>query len=254
MSDWDATRYHRLSGPQLAWGLRVLDRLQPAPGERILDVGCGTGRLTAGILARAPGARVTAIDRSWTMLVEAHRRFSAGPGFVQADGAALPFRGGFDAVFSTATFHWVSDHPRLFSEIHRVLEPRGRLVSQAGGGPNLARLYERAASLARQPELAPYFEGWIDPWNFAGVDETIGRLERAGFSKTSVWLASSPTGFPDAASYSDFVATVCLRHQLDRLPEEKRGAYVARLAGMAAGDEPPFTLDYWRLNIDARKL
>jgi trans-aconitate methyltransferase len=148
----------------------------------------------------------------------------------------------------------VSDHPRLFSEIHRVLERGGRLVSQAGGGPNLSRLYERTASLARQPELAPYFEGWTDPWNFAGVDETIGRLERAGFSKTSVWLESTPTVFPDAASYSDFVTTVCLRHQLDRLPEERRGAYVARLAGMAAGDEPPFTLDYWRLNIDARKL
>jgi len=254
VSDWDAARYHRVSDPQLSWGHRVLDRLHPAHGERILDIGCGSGRLTAAILARAPSAWVTAIDRSWTMIVEAQRHLGGGPRFVQADGARLPFLTSFDAVFSTATFHWVPDHPRLFSEIHRVLEPGGRLVSQAGGGPNLARLYERTTSLARQPEFAPHFEGWTDPWTFAGVDDTIDRLERAGFSKASVWLESTPTAFPDPASYSEFVATVCLRHQLNRLPEQKRGAYVARLTEIAADDEPRFTLDYWRLNIDARKL
>jgi trans-aconitate methyltransferase len=254
MPDWDAARYHRVSDPQLSWGLRVLDRLRPHAGERILDIGCGTGRLIGGLLARAPGARVTGIDRSWRMIAEAHGHFRGSARFAQAEATRLPFPSAFAAVFSTATFHWVSDQARLFAEIHRVLENGGRLVSQAGGGANLSRLYGRTASLARTPEYAPYFAGWTDPWTFAGVDDTIDRLERAGLTHVSVWLESTPTSFPDPRTYSEFVAIVCLRHQLDRLPDEKRRHYVTRLTEMAADDEPAFTLDYWRLNIDARKL
>jgi len=254
MSDWDATEYHRLSDPQRSWGLRVLDRLAPAPGERILDVGCGTGRLTAELRAAVGNGRIAALDRSWTMMREARRHLPQPVGVAQADAAALPFGSEtFDAVFSTATFHWVPDHPTLFAEIFRVLRPGGRLVSQAGGGPNLETLYTRTSALARDPEFAPHFADWRDPWTFAGVDDTRARLVRAGFFDIEVWLESTPTPLPDASGYAAFVTTVCLRHQLHRLPEDKRASYVARLADMAAGDEPPFTLDYWRLNIDARK-
>ena len=254
MSDWDAEQYHRVSDPQRSWGLPVLDRLAPASGERILDIGCGTGRLTADLHARAGSARLIAADRSWTMARQARRHLPAAVAVVEADAAWLPFgREAFDAVFSTATFHWVSDHPRLFAEIHRVLRPRGRLVSQAGGGPNLERLYRRSAALASDVEFAAYFTGWCDPWTFAGVDDTRERLAQAGFTDINVWLESTPTPLPDAARYAEFVTTVCLRHQLNRLPEDKRAAYVRHLTEMAADDEPRFTLDYWRLNIDGRK-
>lgn len=254
MSEWDAAQYHRLSDPQRAWGLRVLERLAPAPGERILDVGCGTGRLTRDLHALVQDGRITAVDRSRAMVLEARRHLPASIGVAAADAAALPFgREAFDAVFSTATFHWVPDHPRLFSEIHRVLRPGGRLVSQAGGGPNLERLYTRTSALARDPEYAVHFTGWRDPWTFAGVDDTRARLACAGFFDIEVWLESTPTPLPDADGYAAFVTTVCLRHQLHALPERKRGGYVARLTEMAARDEPRFTLDYWRLNIDARK-
>jgi trans-aconitate 2-methyltransferase len=251
VSDWDAARYHRVSDPQWSWGLRVLDRLAPAAGERILDVGCGTGRLTAEIAVRAPAASVTGIDLSPTMLLEARRR-SRGPALVRADAARLPFTGGFDAVFSTATFHWVPDHATLFAEIHRVLAARGRLVAQAGGGPNLARLYARAEQLAHA-SYAPAFRDWRDPWTFAGVDDTRTRLAAAGFVASDVWLEAAPTPFDSAASFADFVSTVCLRHHLVRLPAGDRDLFVERLTTAAASDDPPFTLDYWRLNIDARK-
>jgi trans-aconitate methyltransferase len=254
MSDWDAAEYHRLSDPQRSWGLRVLDRLAPAPGERILDVGCGTGRLTADLRAAVGQGRTAALDHSWAMVREARRHLPAPVGVAQADAAALPFASEtFDAVFSTATFHWVPDHPTLFAEIYRVLRPGGRLVSQAGGGPNLETLYTRTSALARDPEYAAYFGGWRDPWTFAGVDDTRARLVRAGFFDIEVWLESTPTSLRDADSYAAFVTTVCLRHQLHRLPDDKRKSYVARLTEMAADDEPRFTLDYWRLNIDARK-
>lgn len=251
--DWDAARYHQLSDPQTRWGLKVLDRLRPVAGERILDIGCGTGRLTRALAERAPGAAVIATDVSPAMVHEARRALGSRVPVVQADGARLPFRPGFDAVFSTATFHWMQDHARLFSEIHRVLEAGGRLVSQAGGGPNLARLYGRCSDLATDGEFADAFTGWTDPWYFAGVDDTTARLRDAGFTDVSVSLESTPTRFGTADDYRAFVRTVCLRHQLGRLDDLRRERYLGRLVEAAGEDDPPFTLDYWRLNIDARK-
>jgi trans-aconitate 2-methyltransferase len=192
------------------------------------------------------------VDRSWAMVAEAHHH-QAGFTLVQADAARLPLRDGtFDAVFSTATFHWVHDHAALFAEIHRVLAASGRLVAQAGGGPNLARLHARATRLAARDYPAP-FEEWDDPWTFAGVDDTVTRLEAAGFSGVKVWLEEAPTTFADAALYGEFVSTVCLRHHLARLEPADRGRFMEAIVEQAAADAPPYTLDYWRLNIDARK-
>ena len=255
MPEWDAARYHQVSDPQRAWGLRVLDRLAPLDNEQIVDIGCGTGRLTADLHARAGDAgRIVAADRSWTMVTEARRYLPSAVAVVQADATALPFEGGaFDAVFSTATFHWVPDHVTLFAEIHRVLRPGGRLVAQAGGGKNLETLYTRTASLSRDDEFAEYFDGWCDPWTFAGVDDTRERLKDAGFVELHVTLESTPTSFPDPESYAGFIAPVCLRHHLHRLPESKRASFVDRLTRLAAADPERLTLDYWRLNVDARK-
>lgn len=233
----------------------MLDRLSPATNERIVDIGCGTGRLTADLHARlGPAGRITAADRSRSMVTEARRHLPAAVSVVQADGLALPFKDeSFDAVFSTATFHWIPDHATLFAESCRILRPGGRLVAQAGGGPNLKSLYSRAAALSAENDCAQFFIGWQDPWTFAGVDDTRERLGRAGFVDPAVWLESTPTPFAGADEYAEFVTTVCLRHHLDRLPESKRGVFVERLTRMAADDEPSFILDYWRLNIDARK-
>lgn len=251
MPDWDARRYHRLSEPQTAWGRKVLARLQVEPGDRVLDIGCGTGRLTAELAAR-PDLFVVALDRSAAMIAQARGQEMTGIRLVHGDGAALPFARSFDAVFSTATFHWIPDHPRLFGEIYRSLRPGGRLVAQCGGGPNLQRLLDRAHELM-DGRYAAHFPGWTDPWNFAGVTETLHRLERAGFQDIDVSLEAAPTSFADAASFQDFIACVCVRHHVDRLPPAERTGFVEALAAGAASDDPPFTLDYWRLNMAARK-
>jgi trans-aconitate 2-methyltransferase len=265
-SDWDAVRYQRLSDPQLGWGRRVLLKLAPRPGERILDLGCGTGRLTTEVLAAMGSGCVVGLDRSEAMLREAAActaGTASGPHhlhrapdrihLVRGDGAHLPFAGVFDAVFSAATFHWITDHEQLFASIYGALAPGGRLVAQCGGGPNLATLLGRAHTLMESPTYLQWFRGWRDPWNFADVPSTIVRLENAGFTMVHVSLEPAPTRMSDAPAYKDFLSCVCVRHHVDRLPESVRPSFLEALAREAESDDPPFTLDYWRLNLSAVK-
>ena len=256
-TEWDAQTYHRVSDPQFTWGLRVLDRLAAAPDESLLDAGCGSGRLTRELARRVPRGRIIALDRSRSMLEAARATLADAPGrvhFVLADLADLPLRQSVDAVFSTATFHWVLEHPRLFAGVFSALKPGGRLVAQCGGAGNLGRIHARANELLRDPRWRRHFGGWRDPWEFATPATTRDRLERAGFADAAAWSEDAPTSFADAQAFSTFVTNVVLRLHVARLPDAgQRADFVGELARQAAADSPPFTLDYVRLNIEARR-
>jgi trans-aconitate 2-methyltransferase len=191
MTDWNAGRYHEISAPQQAWGRRVLERLPLQGHERVLDLGCGTGRVTEQLARKLPQGRVVALDRSEAMLTTASawlREHAPRTTLVLADGAVLPFLRAFDAVFSGATFHWIHDHSALFRSIIMALKPGGRLVAQCGGSGNLALLHARADRLMREPRYARYFEDWSEPTYFADVDTTKRRLLSAGFdAAVRVW-------------------------------------------------------------------
>jgi trans-aconitate 2-methyltransferase len=173
---------------------------------------------------------------------------------VLADAIALPFAASsFDVVFSTATVHWVHDHPALFAAILRVLTPGGRLVAQCGGGPNVARLHQRSEDLMRDPRFAASFKAWTEPWNFADVETTSGRLADLGFIDIDVNLEAAPARFDGPEEFCEFISTVCVRPHLSHLAEADRPAFLTALTNEAATDDPAFTLDYWRLNISARR-
>jgi len=246
-----------VSGPQTTWGQRVLDRLQLDGHERVIDAGCGSGRLTDALLRRLPRGYVVALDRSWNMLQVARANlrpvFDGRVGFVQAALPALPFRETADVVFSTATFHWVGDHPALFAAIFTALRPGGRLHAQCGGGPNLAGAHALAeAVMAREP-YARFFEDWPGAWNFATDQLTRDRLLGAGFADVEVYLESVPTTLASEADYREFVTTVIYHPHLDRLPTALQPAFVDEVTALAGAQTPPFTLDYWRLNMRATR-
>ena len=256
--EWDAATYHRVSAPQVSWGGKVLGRLTLVGHETVVDAGCGTGRLTADLLERLPYGRVIAVDRSTNMLAEAAAylvpHFGDRVSFVHADVQDLELPAPVDAIFSTATFHWVLDHPRLFRALFACLKPGGRLVAQCGGGPNIARLRRRAESLLDSPEFRAKAVGWTNPWEFATPEETARRLAAAGFTNIETSIEPAPTTFPDAPAFSEFIQSVVLRAHLDALPgEADRRAFMVQVTALAANDDPPFTLDYWRLNLSATR-
>lgn len=256
--EWDAATYHRVADPHVVWGDRVLDRLPLRGNESVLDAGCGTGRITAALLERLPAGRVLAVDASANMLRAAAEhltpRFGDRVGFLRADLQTLRVEEPVDAVFSTATFHWIADHPLLFRHLFAALVPGGRLVAQCGGGPNLERLRARAATLMTSPPFAPHFAGWDGPWTFADAATTADRLREAGFVAVETGVEAAPTTMADAATYRAFLAAVVFGSHLERLPDPSaRDAFVDALTAQAAADDPPFALDYWRLNLSARR-
>jgi len=236
---------------------------EPAPSEeqlqgheRVLDIGCGTGRVTGEIAARVSGGGVVGLDRSPAMLATAQewlRQHAPRVGLVLGDGASLPFVRRFDAVFSGATFHWIHDHGALFRSIITALKPGGRLMAQCGGGPNLALLLGRASRLMREPRFAPYFEDWTEPTYYSDAESAARRMRAAGFVDVEASLEAAPTSFDAPADFREFVANVCVRYHVARLPNGDRDAFLRELTVAAASDTPPLTLDYWRLNLSGRR-
>jgi trans-aconitate methyltransferase len=256
--EWNAAAYHRVSGPQTEWGRRVLSRLSVRGDELVVDAGCGSGRLTGALMRMLPRGRIVAIDRSWNMLLTARANlrpeFGDRISFVRVELPSLPFNNTLDLVFSTATFHWVRDHEALFGQILGALKPEGRLFAQCGGGPNLADAHRLAEEVMHRQPFSPYFRDWSGVWEFSDADLAATRMRNAGFVDVTTSLEPAPTTLADEASYREFVTTVIYNPHLAVLPEgELRLRFIDDITAKAALQDPPFTLDYWRLNVEGRK-
>ncbi|MGH9505193.1 MAG: class I SAM-dependent methyltransferase [Terriglobales bacterium] len=256
--EWNSSEYHRLSAPQVSWGKKVLARLHLRGDELLLDAGCGTGRLTAELLQSLPAGHCVALDVSLNMLRSARQHlqpeFGARAFLVAADLQDIPFENAFDGVVSTAAFHWLLDHDRLFRGLYRTLRSGGWLQAQCGGGQNIARVRERMTKLAASPTFAPFLQKFPSPWLFQNAEGAADGLRRAGFAEVQTSLEAAPVVMENRRQYIEFMRTVIVRAHLDRLPgPDLQDQYVAQLADQAAGDDPPFLLDYWRLNLSARK-
>ena len=257
LREWNATSSHQVANPHVDWGRVVLERLPLAGDETVIDAGCGTGRLTELLLGRLPQGRVIALDQSANMLAEAEAhlapRFGDRVEFRQADLASLDLDKVADAIFSTATFHWITDHARLFANLYRVLKPGGWLVAQCGGGPNIAALNAEAQRVMREAPFAAHVGAWTGPWLFATPEETAARLREAGFVEVDTHLVEAPVTLESEDAYREFLTTVVFGTHLGRLPVDLHEPFIARLVRWSAGQETPWHLDYWRLNMIGRR-
>jgi trans-aconitate 2-methyltransferase len=244
--DWDATTYERLSAPMTAMGTDVLDRLVLRGDETVLDAGCGTGNVTRLLHERLPRGRVIAVDAAPSMVEQARELLPDDVDVRQADLLELTVEAPVDAILSTATFHWVPDHERMFQRLHGALKPGGRLVAQCGGFGNVAAVKQAGLDVAAEPPYAEHFRGWATDWTFATPAETEDRLRAAGFTDIWCWLTRVDVDPGDPFAY---LRAICLGSFLTQLPDDLREPFVrAALARLP----DPLEIHYVRLNILAR--
>jgi SAM-dependent methyltransferase len=185
---WDPEGYAQNARFVAELGMPVVELLAPRPGERILDIGCGDGFLTARLAGM--GCEVLGVDASAAQ-VEAARR--AGVHADVADAEALGFRDEFDAVFSNATLHWVRSPDAAIASAFRALRPGGRFVAEFGGEGCVARIRDALAAALSRRRLD--FDE-LNPWYFPSAAEYGARLAAGGFRVADIAVFPRPTQLP----------------------------------------------------------
>jgi trans-aconitate methyltransferase len=219
MNRWTSDTYRAHAAYVPALGAAVFELLNPKPGERILDVGCGEGSLTEKIIAA--GATVVGVDASAEMVAAATAR---GIDARRIDAERLPFEHEFDAVFSNAALHWVRDHDAMLAGVHRALKPGGRFVAEFGGHGNIA-----AIQVAIRSVLA--HRGWNTNVHryYATPAEYAARLDAHRFSVAQIDLIPRPTPLP--TGIRGWLETF-ERATLDDIPPEQRESFLLEVEGL----------------------
>jgi trans-aconitate 2-methyltransferase len=243
--DWDGASYDRISGTMEALGLEVLARLPLSGAETVLDAGCGSGRITEALIARVPEGHVIGVDQSASMIESARERLGPTADLRVADLTELELEQPVDAILSTATFHWIVDHDRLFRRLRAALRPGGRMAAQCGGEGNIDILRGHVAALLTAEPYARHFANWRPPWNYAGPDETRERLLEAGFGAAECRLTPAPR---EPEHPREFLSTIVLGPHVQHLPTELRERFMDDVLDLLG---EPVVVDYVRLNIDA---
>jgi trans-aconitate methyltransferase len=251
-NEWDPDDYE--SGHEFVYeyGGDVVDLLDPAPGERILDLGCGTGHLTAEIAgAVGPSGRVLGVDRSGEMVARARGAHpDADVEFLRADARTFASREPFDAVFSNAALHWIAEQDAVTATVTDLLGPGGRFVAELGGTGNVGTI---VAATAAACEDRGYAVG--DPWHFPTVGEHAALLEDHGFEVRYARLFDRPTDLDGPEGLRDWLGMFG-DSLLGAVPPAERETVVADVEERLREDlyeesTATWTADYRRLRFVA---
>ena len=198
---WDASGYDERFSYVTTYGDALLDRLDPQPGERVVDLGCGTGHHAAEIAAR--GAEVEGLDADAAMLDRARAEYPALT-FRAADARTFTVAEPVDAVFSNATLHWIpaADQAAVSAAVHRALRPGGRFVAEMGGAGNVSTIVAAVEESLATHGLAPLA---APPWCFPTPGEQATRLEAAGFRVRSVEHFDRPSPLAPGDTAADWL-------------------------------------------------
>lgn len=246
--DWDAQRYLDRHGFIIERGQALIDLLDPQAGERILDLGCGTGDIAVAMSKR--GAHVVGVDASPAMIASARERFP-DQDFRVADAAELPFETGFDAVYSHAVLHWVPRADEAARSIARALKPGGRFVAEFGGHRNCEALETAFANALKRVAGRDY----RSPWFFPHLSGYATLLEQHGFVVRAAWHFDLPTPLKGEDGLRQWILQFLPNH-LDGLDGATREAVLAATEAAlkpAIWQDDAWRADYRRLRVVAQK-
>jgi len=247
---WDAGLYDAKHGFVSAKAKDLLEQLAPQPGERILDLGCGTGALTSQIVAS--GADVLGVDRSPEMIGEARKKFPQLR-FEVCDARSLSFSSEFDAVFSNAALHWIPEAETVIAGVSCALKSGGRFLAEFGGKGNVRTVVTSLESALTSLGISA---AGANPWYYPSVTEYASLLERHGLEVYEAALFERPTRLEDGErGFESWIKMFCGSF-LERVPEHQRHNFM-RSAEQSARSKlwknDHWELDYRRLRIAAQK-
>lgn len=244
---WDAQLYDNRHAFVWRHGASLVELLDPKPGERTLDLGCGTGHLSARI-AEA-GAEVLGVDGSPEMVEAAARAYPAMR-FEVADARTLKYEGQFDAVFSNAVLHWVKEAEAVARGVARALRPGGRFVAEFGGKGNVQKIM----SALQSARTAVGIEPAELPWYYPSLAEYASLLERVGLEVTFATLFDRPTPLEGGETGLRSWVTMFGGQILAAIPGDRREEFFRRVEDESRGElfrDGVWTADYRRLRIVA---
>jgi trans-aconitate methyltransferase len=195
--EFDGNKYKAASAHQKEWGARLIRELNLSGTERILDLGCGDGALTAQLAALTPQGSVLGIDASRGMIETARTHVADNLAFEVRDIDGLNFENEFDIVFSNAALHWVKDHRSLLENVHRALRQGGALRFNFAGDGNCANFFSVVKEAMQLPQFARYFSGFEWPWYMPSLEEYELLAQRISFTQSRVWGENADRYFAD---------------------------------------------------------
>jgi trans-aconitate 2-methyltransferase len=226
---WDPAAYAANSASQQAWARELIAKLRLRGDERILDVGCGDGKVTVELARNVPRGAVVGIDASPDMIEFARVTFPPSEisnlKFEIMDARQIRPGATFDLVFSSAALHWVDDHPAFLRGAGGCLRPGGRLVVSCGGKGNAQEVFVALRSVIRLARWRPFFRRLKKAYFFYRPEDYEKWLPRLGFTRTSVRLADKDMVFPGRDGFVGWFRTTWLPYT-QRVPESPREEFI----------------------------
>ena len=245
-NDWNADRYVKNAAFVSVYGTAVAELLGDIAGQRVLDLGCGDGRLTQELVDK--GATVTGIDASASMIESARDK---GLDAHVLDALHMTYRSEFDSVFTNATLHWIPNHPLLASKVHDAIKPGGQFVGEFGGHGNVA-----AINTAIRGTLAKFGFDWSGkkPVTYPSVQMFQSILEKAGFEVPYIELIPRPTPLPTGIrGWVETFGSSFLEDAEPGVQQEMLNEIECLLAPALKDEFGNWTADYVRLRFKAVK-
>ncbi len=259
MDCWDPELYSVSSSPQKSWGVELITKLNLKGNEKVLDVGCGDGKLSAEMARKLPEGSVLGIDLSQSMITFAREHYPPenfpNLAFMQIDATDLNFNSEFDIVFSNAAIHWIKDHELVLKVIWKSLKPGGKFLAQFGGRGNATEIFEVVDLMLEDEKWNSYFKNFIFPFRFYGPAEYIKWLKSTGFSVKRLEL--NPKDMFLEGKRELFAWSLSILHPYTRqVPQNMQETFINEFVSIFVNNHPPDNKGYVhvrmiRLEIEA---
>ncbi len=230
---WDAQTYDAVKAPQIDAGRELIAMARVRENDAILDLGCGTGKLTVELARLAPQGRVTGLDPSPEMLAKA-REASAAFGnlrLLELPAQTMEFVDEFDLVFSNSALHWVKEQEEVMSRVSRSLRKGGRIALQMPAKNFCAEFFDAVDGAVSSLGYERFFEKWQAPWRFPAKEEYEALLAGTGFHSRKVYYRDYHLSFGEISEVVTWWSSAGLRPYLAALPEPGRKHFQEAFAG-----------------------